>query len=297
MKKQINEFVDYLINVKKSSQNTAVSYKRDLERMALFMEKRGITDVTGITEDALSSYSASLYDEHFATSSIIRHYTSIKAFFRYMVENGNISDNPALILSAPKVEKTVPRVLSTVEVEYLLSQDYADSPKGKRDRAIMELLYATGLKASELVDLKMSNIDLSLGCLRLKRNSASKRDRLIPYGKKAKDALNDYLLTSRSVLLSGNNDDETVFLNCNGRHMSRQGLWKLIKTYVKKAGVKSDITPFTLRHSFAVHLVDNGADVASVQEMMGYADSNTISRYITKQKKTEDPFEWARIRN
>ena len=184
-----------------------------------------------------------------------------------------------------------------MEIEYLLSQEYADNAKGKRDKAIMELLYATGLKASELVDLKLSNLDLSLGCLRLKRRSASTRDRLIPYGKKAKEALNDYLLEARSILLSGKEDDGTLFLNCNGMHMSRQGLWKLLKNYVKKAGIKSDITPFTLRHSFAVHLVDNGADVSAVQEMMGYADSNTISRYITKKKKSDDPFEWARIRN
>ena len=133
--------------------------------------------------------------------------------------------------------------------------------------------------------------------MRLPMATGINKERLIPYGKKAKDALQDYLLYARKELLGDFQDDETVFLNCNGSSLSRQGLWKLIKSYVYKAGIKSDITLFTLRHSFASHLVENGTDLAAVQEMMGYSDSNTISRYVTKTKKANDPFEWARIRN
>lgn len=297
LEQQINEFTQYLKSIKNTSENTVLSYKRDLMRMASFMEDRGVKTVADITEDRLLDYEKSLSEEHFAPSSITRHNTSIKAFFRYMLENGNVEDNPAENLKSPKIEKSAPRVLTTVEIENLLSQNFGDDAKGKRDRAILELMYATGLKTSEMISLKLSNMDLSLGCVRLLGNGKSGKDRLIPFGKKAREALTSYLLDARNELLEGAVDDETLFLNCSGSSMSRQGLWKLIKTYVKKAGVKSDITPFTLRHSFAVHLVDNGADVSSVQELMGYSDSNTISRYIRKKNKTKDPYEWARVRN
>ena len=262
--------------------------------MAGYMGENGVYEAEDVTVDKLSAYGASLREEHFAPSSIIRHYTSIKAFFRYLVENGNINEDPSEVLKAPKVEKTPPRILSTVEIEDLLSQKFKDDAKGKRDKAILELLYATGLKASEVTGLKLGNIDLSISCLRLRNENNT---RLIPYGRKAKEALSDYLTDARNELLCGNEDDETVFLNCSGTPMSRQGLWKLIKTYVKKAGIRQDVTPFSLRHSFAVHLVENGADLDSVQEMMGFTDSNTISKYLSKKHKSKDPFEWARIRN
>ncbi len=293
----LKEFTEYLKGVKKTSENTVISYKRDLERMLSYMERRGITDVKDITQDRLLDYAGSLHDEHFAASSITRHYTSIKAFFRYMLENGNIEDNPAETLKSPQIEKKGPRVLTTVEIEDLLSQKFSNDAKGMRDKAILELMYATGLKASEVIGLKLSNVDLSLSCIRITGSGRNAKERLVPYGKKAKDALSSYLLKARGDLLTENEDDETVFLNCSGLPMSRQGLWKLIKTYVKKAGINSDITPFTLRHSFAVHLVDNGADVSSVQELMGYSESNTISRYIKKRDDSKDPFAWARIRN
>lgn len=294
MRRQIDEFTEYLKDVKKTSENTLISYKRDLLRMADYMSENGISDVADITVDKLTSYAASLREEHFAASSITRHYTSIKTFFRYLVENGNINDDPSGTLKAPKIEKSEPRILSTVEIEELFSQKFKDDAKGKRDRAILELLYATGLKSSEITDLRLENIDLSISCLRLGDENGS---RLIPYGRKAKEALSDYLTSARKELLGGNSDDDTVFLNCSGTHMSRQGLWKLIKTYVKRAGIRQDITPFSLRHSFAVHLVENGADLDSVQEMMGFSDVNTISKYVSRKHKSKDPFEWARLRN
>ncbi len=297
MEQQINEFIDYLKKVKSTSENTSLSYKRDLIRMADYMKKRGVEDVGEITQDQVLDYCASLREEQFAASSITRHNTSIKAFFRYMLENGNIRENPAENIKSPKVGKKEARVLSIVEVENLLTQDFEDSPKGMRDRAILELMYATGLKTSEVIQLKLSNVDMALGCLRLKGRSKPDMERVIPYGKKAKDAMRKYLLEGREKILDGNNDDETVFLNCNGRAMSRQGLWKLIKTYVSRAGIKTDITPFTLRHSFAAHLVENGADSSAIQELMGYCTGNSLSRYISDKRKISDPYDWARIRN
>lgn len=290
MDRHIDEFIDYLQNVKKTSANTRISYKRDLLRMKNYMDQRGISDPKDITEDKILDYCSSLKEEHFAPSSISRHNTSIKNFFRYLLEIGAIEDNPSENIKSPKVKAGEPRVLNAVEIENILSQSFGDDPKGKRDKAILELMYATGLKASEVVNLKLSNVDLGLSCLRLE-------NRLIPYGKKAKEALIAYLTDARKELSLENVDDDTVFLNCNGTPLSRQGLWKLIKVYVKKAGASSDITPFTLRHSFAMHLVDNGADASSVQELMGYSDSNTISRYMGKNVRSKDPYEWARIRN
>ncbi|MBR1671168.1 MAG: tyrosine-type recombinase/integrase [Butyrivibrio sp.] len=293
----INEFIDYLKGVKDTSENTLLSYRRDLLRMTDYMKRRGITDVRDISEDRVLDYVRSLMEEQFATSSIARHNTSIKAFFRYLLENGNIDDNPAENIKSPRLEKKGMRVLSEAEVESLLSQDFGTSAKGVRDKAILELMYATGLKASEVTGLGMDNIDIAISCIKLAGRAGDGADRMIPYGKKAREALNIYLQRGRDELLRDNEDDGTVFLNCNGTPISRQGLWKLIKNYVKKAGIDADITPFTLRHSFAAHLVENGADAPSLQEMMGYTGESSTTRYLSGRKKTKDPYEWARIRN
>jgi integrase/recombinase XerD len=297
MKQQIDEFIDYMKNVKGTSRNTLLSYKRDLDRLLSYLDNRGVSDLSCVTEDVLQDYCTSLYEENYAPASITRHNTSIKSFFRYLLENGNIAENPAENIKSPRIEKKQPRVLTTVEIEKLLSQDFGRDPKGLRDRAILELMYATGLKASEVINLGLSNVDLGLGCIRLVGGGKKPKERLIPYGRKARQALNAYLTEGRDGLLSDSPDSGILFLNCSGLPMSRQGLWKLIKSYVERAGIKSDITPFTLRHSFAVHLVDNGADISSVQELMGYSDINTVSRYLGKNKNVADPYEWARIRN
>lgn len=297
IKAQIEEFTEYLREVKKTSENTLISYNRDLIRMADYMEGRGITDVTGITEDRLRDYVAGLKEEQFAASSITRHMTSLKTFFTYLLENGNLSENPAEKLKAPKVEKTEPRVLTQLEIDELFSLDFGDDPKGIRDLAILELMYATGLKTSEIISLKLDNIDMGLGCVRISGDGNGHEDRLIPYGKKAKDALHKYLLEARNELLPEGKECDRVFLNYSGSPLSRQGLWKVIKSYVSKAGIRADVTPFTLRHSFAKQLLDNGADAEAVQEIMGYADNSSISKYLGKKKKQPDPYEWARLRN
>ena len=296
MDKQIEEFENYLRNVKKTKENTVLSYLRDLRILLEAMERRGIYDAKDITEDVLSSFFAGLKEEHRANSSVIRNYTSIRSFFRYLVDNGDITENPAENLHAPRAEKKKPRILNEKEVGFLLAQEYTNDPKGKRDRAILELLYATGLRTTELVALKLSNIDMSLGCLRMDDK------RLIPYGAKAKDALNDYFLYGREHYIKKINknslkEQELVFLNYNGEAMSRQGLWKLIKGYVKKAGIDENITPYTLRHSFAKHLIDSGADASAVQEIMGYTDVSTVTRLVPKDRKNKDPYSWARLRN
>ena len=283
----------HLKSVKKMPENSYISYKSDLMKMADFMEKRGVTKANDVTVDGLQAYIRELSETNYATSSIIRQCTSIRAFFKYLVENGNIGENPAEDLKSPKPMKKNVRILSDHEINSLLSQRFADNALGKRDRAILELMYATGLRASELIDLKLSNIDLSLGCLRMDE------DRLIPYGNKAKEALGAYLLDARKEMLkdSAELDTENVFFNCNGSPMSRQGLWKLIKKYCIKAGIDKSITLGDLRHSFGVHLVENGADISTVQAMMGYTGANSLTRYLSKTKESKDPYNFARLRN
>lgn len=292
MRQLIEEFIFYLQTVKKTSDNTIKSYRRDLLKMVSYMEKRGAMSVADITQDKLHSYAETLYDEHLSTNSIVRHLSSIKSFFRYLLENGNLQENPAETLKAPKAVKKQPRVLSSYEVEALLSQNFTDDYKGKRDRAILEIMYATGLKASEIVDLRLSSIDMSLSCIRLAV------DRVVPYGKKAKEALEDYLLHARDELIGESETaKDRVFVNYKGEPLSRQGLWKLIKSYAEKAGIGDDITPYTLRHSFAVHLIESGADTTALKDMLGYTDEGTLSKYSSKRGLVKDPYEWARIRN
>ena len=293
MKQQIEEFTIHLKTVKKMPENSYISYRSDLMKMADFMGKRDITDAKDVTIDALTAYTEGLFETNYATSSIIRQCTSIRAFFRYLVENGNIGENPAEDLKSPKPQKKNVRILSEYEINNLLSQEFADDALGKRDRAILELLYATGLRASELINLKLSNIDLSLGCLRMED------ERLIPYGNKAKEAINTYLFDARKEMLrqKHNLESEYVFFNYNGEPMSRQGLWKLIKKYCIKAGIDKNITLNDLRHSFGAHLLENGADITAVQTMMGYNGSNTLTRYLSKTKELKDPYNIARLRN
>ncbi|SCY32145.1 tyrosine-type recombinase/integrase [Butyrivibrio sp. INlla14] len=292
MRQLLDEFIFYLHTVKKCSDNTTASYKRDLQKMLEYMENRGVTAVEDMTQDRLFAYMASLNEEHLSSNTIIRHNSSIKAFFRYLLENGNITENPAEKLRAPRAVKNQPRVLSAYEVDNLLSQSFSDDYKGKRDKALLEIMYATGLKASEIVELKLSNIDMSLNCIRLSE------DRVVPYGKKAREALDDYLLHARQELISDNEASrDRVFVNYKGEPMSRQGLWKLIKTYADRAGIDKDITSYTLRHSFAVHLLETGADTLAVKEMMGFTDEATLAKYSSKKGLSKDPYEWARIRN
>ncbi len=292
MDQLIDAFCLYLETVKKASANTISSYRRDLNRMASHMSNRGITSIADITDDRLHGYISSMQEEHCAGSSIIRSVSSIRAFFRYLLENGNIQDNPAENIRTPKAARSAPRIMTSYEIEALLSQTFPNDALGKRDKAILELMYATGLRTTELVELELENIDMSLNCIRIGEN------RVIPYGKKAKEALNEYLLFARDEILSDNSASlEKVFVNYKGNPMSRQGLWKLIKTYVKRAGIDADITPYSLRHSFTMHLIESGADINAVQDMMGLSGLSSLSQYRKAKGKNKDPYEWARIRN
>lgn len=275
MGNHIDAFILYLHNMKKTSENTEMSYRRDLYKVQVFMENRGIGDVNDITKDDLNAYVESMEAQKFAAATISRNIASLKAFFHYLVKEEIVTEDIAEELKAPKIEKKIPEILTMDEVIRLLDQPKGDSPKEIRDKAMLELLYATGIRVSELISLKVSDVNLKMGYI-LCRDA--NKERIIPFGKEAKNALVKYLDKTREEMIGGN-DSDVLFSNCSGQAMSRQGFWKLIKYYAKKADIKSEITPHTLRHSFAAHLVENGADLRSVQEMLGHSDISTTQIY------------------
>lgn len=275
MQNDISAFIFYLHNIKKTSGNTELSYKRDLCKFVNFMEERGITAVTRISPEDLHAYIRYLNERKFAPSTVSRNIASIKALYQYLSREGRIKDNIAEALKAPKIEKKTPEILSMEEVVRLLEQPSGNSDKEIRDKAMLELLYATGIRVTELITLLVQDVNLQMGVI-LCRDLH--KERLVPFGEAAKAALIRYMEEARSSMLSSSRE-ETLFVNCSGQPMSRQGFWKLIKHYARKAGIQADITPHTLRHSFAAHLVENGADLRSVQEMLGHSDISTTQMY------------------
>ena len=275
METEINAFIIYLHNIKKTSENTEVSYRRDLMKAQAFFREQGIEDVRKITSTNLNSYVLYLEKNKFSAATISRSIASLKAFYHYMYREGMVSEDASEILHAPRIEKKIPEVLSMEEVVKLLEQPCGGTSKEIRDKAMLELLYATGIRVTELIPLKLPDINLQLGYL-VCRDSG--KERIIPFGNEAKTALGRYLEGTRGDMIS-DQDSEYLFTNFSGKPMSRQGFWKLIKHYAKKAGITADITPHTLRHSFAAHLVENGADLRCVQEMMGHSDISTTQVY------------------
>ena len=210
-----------------------------------------------------------------AAATISRELASIKAFFSYLVKERKINRDPAEFLRAPKIERKIPVILTIEEIHALLAQPGNTTAKELRDKAMLELLYATGIRVSELISLKLEDVNMQIGYITCHDGS---KDRMIPFGKGAKQALRTYLDKARSSLLKGR-ACEWLFTNCSGQPMSRQGFWKLIKYYGEKAGIKEDITPHTLRHSFAAHLIGDGADIHAVQAMLGHGDTGASQMY------------------
>ena len=281
MQKEIDSFLDYLHNVKKTSNNTELSYKRDLAKVERYLSAHEITKVVEVSADVLKAYVEALETQKFAPASISRNIASIKAFFHYLCQEGVIQKDVSDELKSPKIEKKIPEIMTMEEVVRLLEQPSGDSPKEIRDKAMLELLYATGIRVTELITLKMSDVNFSMNYIVCRDRS---KERVIPYGNAAKDALTRYMQSGRGALLE-DTDTDVLFVNCSGLPMSRQGFWKLIKYYTKKAGIIADITPHTLRHSFAAHLVENGADLRSVQEMLGHSDISTTQIYANMNHK------------
>ncbi|MFQ9715785.1 MAG: site-specific tyrosine recombinase XerD [Blautia sp.] len=287
MRQTIREFITYLHNVKQTSNNTEISYERDLNKMAVYLEEQGVLDLCQVTETDLDKYMGYLEKCRFAPSTISRSVASIRAFYQFLFKMRQIVQDPSEHLRPPKVEKKTPEILSVDEVDLLMRQPSGDSAKGLRDKAMLELLYATGMRVSELMHLEISDINLNLGYVDC---SDGGKERIIPFGRMCRQALVQYLELGRAEFLR-KGETEILFPNCSGRMMSRQGFWKVLKGYAASAGITTDITPHTLRHSFAAHMLQNGADIKSLQEMLGHSDVSTTQMYLNlNEQKMRDVY-------
>lgn len=282
----INRFIDYIGIEKGLAQNTLNSYERDLTSYIHYIAEQGITHINETSRRDVISYLTHLQKQKRATSTISRNMASIRNFYQFLHREGVIGQDPTIHLETPKIEKRLPKVLSLSEVEKLLAHPSGNDPADLRDRAMLELLYATGIRVSELVTLKVNQINLNMGFVRCFGKGS--KERIIPLGMKAIEALNLYLQNGWRKLARNENQD-FLFLNQWGSQLTRQGFWKIIKKHAANAGIRKSITPHTLRHSFATHLLENGADLRAVQEMLGHADISTTQIYtqVTKTRLKE----------
>lgn len=271
----IDEYTSFMANVRHKSLNTVESYGRDIKQYITYLDNTGITDLSAATKTTILSYLMSLQKQGRAASTVSRTLASLRSFYIFMIQSGNAKVDPTSNLEAPHVEKKPPQILSNAEVELLMEQPACTDNKGIRDRAMLELLYATGIRVSELINLNVSDVNLPM---RFVRCNGTKKERIVPMGNKAFEALTEYLEKARGLMIKSE-DEKALFVNCSGVRLSRQGFWKLIKYYQRQAGIEKDITPHTLRHSFAAHLVENGADLHAIQEMMGHADISSTQVY------------------
>ncbi|MEY8522510.1 tyrosine recombinase [bacterium 1XD8-76] len=277
MEREIEAFISYLHNIKKTSSNTEMSYRRDLTKLRIYLEiTAGSPAVDEVTEENLKKYMAYMERKKFKASTISRSIASIKAFYHYLLKEGLVRKDISDCLKAPRVERKTPDILSVEEMEKLLNQPSGGSDKEIRDSAMLKLLYATGIRVSELISLRVSDVNMQMGFLICREGD---RERMIPFDSQVQEALRRYLIRARNHMAS-NEAKDILFVNCSGTSMSRQGFWKLIKSYARKAGITKDITPHTLRHTFAAHQVENGTDLKSVQEMLGHSDISTTHMYL-----------------
>lgn len=275
MNTYVKEYTSFMTDIRHKSLNTVESYKRDVTQYISYLDGTGVTDISSTTKTTVLSYLLYLQKEGRASSTVSRTLASLRSYYLFMMQNGVVKSNPTSNLEAPHVEKKIPKILSGEEVELLLEQPKNCDNKGIRDKAMLELLYATGIRVSELINLDVSDVNVPMSFVRCK---GGMKERIIPMGHQAKDALENYINNVRKYMVKDENET-ALFVNCSGARLSRQGFWKLIKYYQHIAGIETDITPHTLRHSFAAHLLENGADLHSIQEMMGHADISSTQVY------------------
>ena len=276
-----DQFMYHLRVERGLAENTIQSYSRDLRRFLQFLATRGISPLHATQNDVMN-YMATL-EGVLSVRSAARNLSAVKMFFRFLVSDGKIDKSPARLLGTPKLPQRLPGVLSQGEVESLLAQPDISRPLGQRDKAMLEILYATGLRVTELVSLKVSNVNLEAGYVRTVGKGT--KERIIPMGGKAVEALKAYAQDGRAGLLK-KRTSPYLFVNLRGTHITRQGFWKNIKRYGREACIKKEITPHILRHSFASHLLEGGADLRSVQVMLGHEDISTTQIYthVTRER-------------
>ncbi|HHY03797.1 MAG TPA: site-specific tyrosine recombinase XerD [Thermoanaerobacterales bacterium] len=286
MEELLQSFLEFLFVERGLSNNTISSYKRDLKKFLSYLRYKKIDDINKTNRTIIVSYLLLMQKEGKASSSISRACAAIKSFYHFLIRERLINEDPTINLESPKIEKRLPRVLSVKEVSNLLNQPDTTNPLGLRDRTMLELLYATGMRVSELLSITPEDVNLDMGFVRCLGKGS--KERIIPIGTTAISFLKEYIQKARTKLLNKKNSKQ-LFLNHRGEKLSRQGFWKIIKRHAKNAGISKDITPHTIRHSFATHLLENGADLRSVQEMLGHADISTTQIYthITRNKIKE----------
>ncbi|MDD4715597.1 MAG: site-specific tyrosine recombinase XerD [Oscillospiraceae bacterium] len=270
----LKAFDNYLTTEKKVAANTRSSYLRDVKQFARYLQNEG-QDLAVISSKTVDLYTGFLANRGKSAATVMRTLSSLKCFYSYLQREGVILSNPAREVAPAKVERHLPEILTSKEVELLLEQPQCIDLKGYRDRAMLELLYATGIRVGELINLNVDDLNLSASLLRC---AGRKKVRNIPLYPAAVKALSEYVRDIRPCMVAVA-DEQALFVNMNGERMSRQGFWKIIKHYQEKAHIQKDITPHTLRHSFAAHLLENGADLRSIQEMLGHADISSTQIY------------------
>ncbi|MBQ7936301.1 MAG: tyrosine recombinase [Clostridia bacterium] len=276
MERAYMNFCNFLMTKKGTSANTLSSYQRDLRQFMIYLRSNGIDTWTSVTDAELNRYFDSLKNAKKSDATISRSMSTMRCFFKYLLSKKTISFNPMIGIKGLKSEAKPPEILSNDEVELLLLQPDRQTVKGTRDKAMLEVLYASGIRVSELLALKVSDVNLDVGYLMMNRHEEN--ERIIPLYSLAIQSLRDYLAESRPQILT-NAKEHTLFLNTNGQPMTRQGFWKLVKYYTAAAKIEKDITPKTLRHSFATHLLENGADINMVKDMMGHSSINSTKVY------------------
>ncbi len=271
----VGAYEKYLTKVKNASSNTIASYMRDIRQFAEWLQGTAGLDVVDASQLNISNYLVHLQQDGRSAATVSRNLASLKNFFTYAVSTGFLESTPVVNIHVDRGEKKLPHVLSGREIELLLAQPVCVDTKGIRDKAMLEVMYATGIRVTELIDLDVDDVNLELGTIRC---TGAKKSRSIPLYPAALKALSNYLTAARGSLIV-DPDETALFVNISGVRMSRQGFWKILKHYQNTAHIDKEITPHTLRHSFAVHLLENGADLGSVQELMGHSDISSTQLY------------------
>ena len=278
MERQLKLFFEFLENEKKLSNNTLQSYKRDLKQFRKFLESYSL-HYNKVSEDDINFYIKELQDNGKKASSISRAIASIRSFYQFALKRKKVKRDPTANVKSPKIEKRVPSVLTAKEVELLLDQPKDVDLKGTRDKAMLEFAYATGMRVTEIISLDIDDVNLDEGYVNCRNGN---KQRTIPLGTMALNALKEYIEDARDILIKDENQ-KALFVNVNGGRLTRQGFWKIIKYYKEQAHITKDITPHVLRHSFATHLLQNGADLKAIQTMLGHSDISSTQVYMQFQ--------------
>jgi integrase/recombinase XerD len=286
LENHIKDFIHYLIVERNLAQNTIVSYERDLKKyMQYLVNVEQIHSFNDVSRLHIIQFLKFLKEKGSSPKTIARHVASIRSFHQFLLREKVTEQDPSVHIESPQLERTLPKVLSTAEVEALLETPKTNTPFGIRDKAMLELLYATGIRVSELVNLNVSDVHLTMGFVRC--YGKGNKERIVPIGSMATKALKLYMESARGMLINPKKPKtEALFLNHHGERLSRQGFWKILKKLAKEAKIEKELTPHTLRHSFATHLLENGADLRAVQELLGHADISTTQIYthVTKTR-------------